>query len=956
VPSRRPPIKLNSSLENSQKRRPSGRRLELRLLGPFVVLVDGAPVRFGRRPRAALAALVLRRGETVSTESLIESVWEGGPPPSARSVLHVYVSQLRRVLPPDRIVTEQSGYRFIVEAAELDSAEFERLHGEGRRALGDGNLNLAASRFSAALALWRGEALADLHGERFARDEAARLNELRLACFEGRFDTDLRLGRHGEIVPDLVRFVAEHPLRERLRGQLMTALYRAGRQADALACYREGRAALVLELGLEPGPELRALERRILDHDPVLGVPTQPAPSRPRVPAPQTPTVGRDREIAEVRQRLLEPRTRLVTLTGPGGVGKTRLAVELANALNDELSDGAALVDLAPLTDPEQLLPAIGHALGLREADATGWSEMLGEHLGERELLLVLDNLEHLVEGAVALSPLLDAAPRLTLLVTSRRLLRLSAEHVVDVRPLDVAAARELLASRAAAAGVTLDVDDGVLAELCDRLEGMPLAIELAAPWFRTLSAADLLSLLDSRLAVLSNGPRDAPRRQQTMRSTIDWGFDLLDPASQHLLGRMSLFRRGFPGSAALEVGGPAATMEALERLVESSIVQSSGAEFSLLEVVREYAHTLASADREGHHLHASYFLELAETAEPELVGADQGRWLEKLEASHDDLRGALEWFASSGDARLELRLATALGRFWYIRGYLSEGLAHLRGSVDRALGAHPELTANALRSASALAVLRGDYQQARDLVEDALELYRELADSPGIVRSLSNLGAILHGLGELEAAAATLDECILAAESLGEPRLIALARNNRGDVALSQREFEIARREFERSLALLREANDVANVARSLYNLGVVALQQRRPEAARKLLLEALDLSDGVDDKEDIAWSLIALATVGATSDRLRDAAVVLGFARALLERINATSKPFERHLDDITFERLAAVYGQAELEELLGLGARMPAAEGIALARSIGASDARNALPLPREAQAKL
>ena len=951
-----PPVNLISSLENSENRRASERGLEFRLLGPFELFVGGALVKLGRRPRALLVALVLRRGETVSTEALIDCVWEDALPPSAKSVLHVYISQLRRVLPPGRLVTEKSGYKLLVAAAELDVEQFERLFAEGRNALGDGNLRLAESRLSAALALWHGEAIADLHGERFARDEAARLNELRLACLEGRFDADLGLGRQSAIAPELVRHVAEHPLREHLRGQLMVALYRDGRQADALACYREGRAVLVDELGLEPGRELRELERRILAHDPALAAPTRVGLTRPRVPVPHTPTIGREREIAEVRQRLVEPRTRLVTLTGPGGIGKTRLAIELANILGDELADGAAVVDLAPLTDPQQLLATIGRALGLRESDSTGWPERLGEHLGDRELLLVLDNLEHLVEGAAALSPLLDAAPRLTVLATSRRLLRLSAEQVVDVRPLEVAAARELLASRVAAAGMTVDVDDGVLTALCERLDGMPLAIELAAPWFRTLSAPALLSLLDSRLAVLNDGARDAPRRQQTMRSTIDWGFELLDPASQHLLGRLSLFRRGFTASAALEVGGPAAIIQALEQLVESSIVQSSGSDFSLLEVVREYAQALPSADREGRQLHALYFLELAETAAPELVGANQGQWLEILEASHDDLRAALDWFATAGEPRLELRLATGLGRFWYIRGYLSEGLERLRRSVDSALGVEPELTANALRSASALAVLRGDYQQARDLVEGALELYRELADSPGIVRSLSNLGAILHGLGELEAAARTLDECTLAAESLGEPRLIALARNNRGDVALSQGEFEVARGEFERSLALLREANDIANVARSLYNLGVVALKQERLDAARKLLIEALDLSNGVDDREDIAWSLIALATVGATSNRLRDAAVVLGFARTLLERINATRKPFEQHLHDITFERLATAYSPAELDELLAAGARMPDVEAIALGRSVGTRPARRPGPTRETPQAKL
>ncbi len=915
------------------------RRLELRLLGPFDALLDGTPLELGRRPRLVLAALVLRRGQRASTSSLIESVWDDRPPASAKSVLHVYLSQLRRALPAGRLVTEHGGYRLVVQASELDAGQFEQLFADGRRALADGAVSRAASRFSEALDLWRGDALEDLCEEPFARDEALRLDELRLACLEGRFDSDLLLGRHGEIVPDLEGLVSRHPLREHLRGQLMIALYRDGRQAEALASYREGRAALVSELGLEPGTELRELERRILEHDQALAGPPQLAAPPPRVPMPQTQTIGRDTELAELGTLLADPRTRLVTLIGPGGVGKTRLATELAVALGDELADGAALVDLAPITDSHQLLPTIGRALGLREGDSTGWPELLGEHLGDRELLLVLDNLEHLLDGTVELPPLLDVAPRLTVLATSRRRLRLSAEHVVEVRPLDASSARELLASRVAAAGVTVDADERVLTEVCERLDGMPLAIELAAPWFRTRSPTELLSTLEARLDHLGDGPRDAPDRQRTMRSAIDWGFDLLDPASQHLLGRLSLFRREFTASAALRVGGPEATAAALEQLVESSIVQHSGESFSLLEIVREYAQALPSADREGRDLHASYFLELAEAAEPALIGADQGAWLVAIESVHDDLRAALDWFSGSRDAALELRLAAALGRFWYVRGYLSEGLERLEESVERASGAHPQLAANALRSASALAVLRGDYPQARTLVERALEAYRALGDVQGVVRSLSNLGAILHGLGELDAAVATLDECISTAQSLDEPRLLALARNNRGDVALSQGKLEVAREEFGQSLALLREAGDVVNVARSLYNLGAVALEQERFGDARGLLVEALDLSCSVDDREDIAWCVIGLAAVGAASDRLHDSAVVLGFASALLERISATSKPFERRLYETTFGRLDATFGRPALDDLLATGSRMPDLDGIALARSLGA-----------------
>jgi tetratricopeptide (TPR) repeat protein len=386
-------------------------------------------------------------------------------------------------------------------------------------------------------------------------------------------------------------------------------------------------------------------------------------------------------------------------------------------------------------------------------------------------------------------------------------------------------------------------------------------------------------------------------------------------------------------------VGGPDAALGSLDELVESSIVHSDGEGLRLLEVVREYAQALPSADAEGARLHATYFLELAEAAEPELVGPDQGAWLTTLEHSHDDLRAALEWFGTSGESTLELRLAAALGRFWYVRGYLSEGLGQLQRAAARAGDASPELTANALRSASALAVLLGDYVQARTLVERALRLYRTLGNASGVVRSLSNLGAVLHGLGELDAAAATLDECVRAAESLGEPRLIALARNNRGDVALSQGDLETARTEFEQSLALLRPANDLANIARSLYNLGAVAVKQGRLEAAGDLLVEALDLSNEVDDKEDIAWCLIALSALGALSGRSADAALVLGFARTLPAEIGATIKPSEQQLHDDVFARLSVTFTESERDRLLRSGELMASTEVVAIARSLGA-----------------
>ncbi|HEX4517975.1 MAG TPA: BTAD domain-containing putative transcriptional regulator [Gaiellaceae bacterium] len=927
-PAAEPESRLREELEN---------RIELRVLGPFELRVGGSPFQLAPMPERLLAAMALRAGEALSAETLIEAIWNGAPPASAPSVLRVYIAQLRRSLPPGRLVTERARYRLVVAEGELDAERFENLLVDGREALADTNDRLAESLFTRALELWRGQALVELNGEQFALEETARLEELRLQALEGRFEAGLRLGRHDELIPGLERLVAEFPLRERLRAHLMTALYRAGRQADALACYREGRAYLDAELGLEPGPELRELERRILVHDPALeGASLAPHSAR-RVVPPSTRLIGRDIELATLRELVLDSRTRLVSLVGLGGIGKTRLAIELAAELGERFADGALVVDLAPLSRAEQVVPAIARALGLREGEPGDWLETMAAELAGRELLVVLDNFEHVVEAAGELPPILTAAPRLTLLATSRSVLRLSAERVVELHPLDTDAARELLASRAAASGVDIDPEAPGFAEVCERLDGIPLAIELAAPWLRSRSPSDLVRLLDSRLDALPAGARDAPERHRTMRAAIDWSFELLDPAARHLFGRVTIFRNRFTLEAARAVEGTEDGDKALDALVAASIVRRFGSSYGLLEVVRGYGLELPSADAHGHDLHAAYFVRWAERAESELSGPEQGLWLEQLEAVHDDLRGALDWLGERGEAEARLRLAASLARFWYIRGHLSEGLERLAEAVDGAAAADPALVAKALRTASALAVLQGDYLRARTLAESALALYREVGDDTGIVRSLSNLGAILLGLGELERAAETLDECIEAAEALGEDRLIALARNNRGDVALSQGELEIAADQFEQSLALLRQANDVANVARSLYNLGAVEIERGRLELAQPLLLEALELSASVNDKEDMAWCLIALAAIGARTGKAEDASVVLGFADAFLNRIGAAIKPAEQLLYDRTLAGLRKALDDRELEGLLGAGRVLADAEALALAGSL-------------------
>jgi predicted ATPase len=462
----------------------------------------------------------------------------------------------------------------------------------------------------------------------------------------------------------------------------------------------------------------------------------------------------------------------------------------------------------------------------------------------------------------------------------------------------------------------------------------MPLAIELTAPWLRTLPPAELLERLERRLEVMGRGRRDAPERHRTMRAAIGWSVDLLDPGERHLLGALAVCSGGFSTEAALAVGD-GATVEQLDALVDATVVHSRGGRHWLLEVVREYASELPSADDGARARHARHYAELAERAEPELAGGDQGRWLERLEQEHDNLRAALDWAAVS-DPPLELRLAAALARFWYVRGYLGEGLARLRAAAGRSPDAPAAVRARALRGASALALLQGDYALARSLVEEALQLSRASDDLAGAVRSLSNLGAILHAQGELEQAAAALDECIAEAEKLGTPRLVALAANNRGDVALTQGDLQTAAARFEQSLAILRAQNDVANVARALFNLGAVAVEQGRHADARAQLAESLELAAALDDSEDVAWCLIGLAAIAEAGGHWRDAALMVGFAEALLERIGATTKPFEGGLLARTRARLADAMEPAALAEALREGSRLPTASAVRLGAS--------------------
>ena len=655
-----------------------------------------------RKSAHCFVYLLLHDSAVTPVERIVEALWPGEPPSSAAKLVQLYVSHLRNKLGREAIETVPSGYRMQISPLALDCVRFEQLLREGRAAQAADNAQLAVAILTRGLALWRGPALVDVSYDEFAAAEAARLDEVRLDCFEARLEALLALGENDDALAEAARLSAEQPHRERLRGLHMIALYRAGRQVEALDVFRQARDSLVDELGLEPGADLRAVELAILLQDPALAPgPVRQESAAPTVPTALTSLVGRETEIRDLRDLVLRTDIRLVTLVGAGGSGKTRLALALASEGRPFFANGITIVELSALRDPALVLPTIAQALRVGEQPGEALAQTLAAWAADRELLLVVDNFEQVAEAGLDLLRLIEASPRLTVVVTSRRVLHLSGEHVFPVEPLAEEDAAELFVARAGALNPRspVDVDDPDIREICRRLDGLPLAIELAASRTHTLSPAQLLERLGERLTLLTGGPRDLPARQQTLRDTLDWSAALLSSSERDMLARLSVFPNDASLDAATEV--TSGDLNTLEGLVTNSMVQRVSAvdhpRFQMLETVREYALELLADDlRRVADGHARYFLQLVEAAD--LRGPEQGRWLDVLDEEQDNIRAALDHAHLSDDAETEVRLVVALWRFWWLRGYLVEGRARLEEAIARGAGVAPRLRADAYR------------------------------------------------------------------------------------------------------------------------------------------------------------------------------------------------------------------------------------------------------------------
>jgi predicted ATPase/DNA-binding SARP family transcriptional activator len=903
--------------------------IEFRVLGEVALLRDGERHDLGgKRARSVLAALLVQHAP-VTQESLIDRLWPDDPPATATKTVQVYVSRIRTSLGSQRtrLASRKGGYELHVEPGELDADAFADAAGRARELLDEGSGPAALSALDEASRRWHGHPFGDLADEPFLRGEVQRLEDLAADVTELRARAFVAAGLAAEAVGQLRTLVADQPARESAWSQLLLALFAAGRQADALAAYREAREYLDDELGIDPGPELEAAHLAVLQ---------QTAPVRSSFgartagvstgPSATDGLFGRDEDIARI-EAALDHGSTLVTLAGTGGIGKTTLCRALLERQRAAGANRVVFVELDGLRDPDLVPAAVAAALGGTEEAAV--------QIGMAQAVIGLDNFEQVARAASWVGGLLRSCPQLRLIVTSRKPLRVWAEHVHRLGPLDGAAASQLFLARARRVRPDLDPSSEI-DSICERVDRVPLAIELAAARTNLLSPAALLARLDRTLETLAANAPERGDRQHTLRSTIAWSYGLLDTGMQLVFRRLSVFSGGFTFGAAEAV--TAASLDDLDALVSQSLLavryDRQEPRLSMLETIREFAAERLDAEDDAAAVragHAAWARALVDRVVA--TGRLDDRHVRELVDELDNMRAAMAWAGANGDEEMRLRIAVGLSDVWQTQGFLVEAGRWLEPGLDSAT-IPDDLRAEALDDASAMAFRQGQLETARSLAERLLALATRLGQSGRQVGALARLAQIAIRFDDVEKARALHVEALAIASQVEDRRPLLVSLTSQANADLLAGNADHAAAAFEELLGLARDVGRPESVATAYFNLGLARLIAARDlTAARSALAEALRRYAALDDTEGIGYVLVAAASLTADADPTV-AAQALGAAGAALSSVDADLEAVEASLQARTVERLVQSMGRAPFEQAKTAGTALTASARLALA----------------------